>query len=318
MFLQLHFPRPVPQFHFTSTTSAMPESTIDLDSTYGAMFIGLLFACFFQGVLSLQVYHYYECYPNDSGWMKRFVALIWALDMVHLYLISHATYYYLVSNWGNPSALGNATLELDLHMLFIGLATILCQLFFLQRVWVFSNRNIYLMIFLVLGCLTTLVLDITMTAMLAIDREMNKANTFSQGVVAVFSIGAGIDVIIAILMCFYLARSMSDNERTNAVLSRIIQYTVGTGLLTSLVAVACLATYLLQPASFFSIAIHFSLGRMYTNALLATLNSRKKLKDSITHDTLPPVFADALISRSQEGSGTTLSSIEHKYVANDV
>jgi hypothetical protein len=55
------------------------------------------------------------------------------LDVAHLVLIAQATYHYLVSNWGNPPALQLTTTSLDLHLIFVGLATICCQSFFLRR-----------------------------------------------------------------------------------------------------------------------------------------------------------------------------------------
>ncbi|TFK39374.1 hypothetical protein BDQ12DRAFT_53551 [Crucibulum laeve] len=281
----------------------------DLDSTYGAMFIGLLFACFFQGVLSVQVYHYYENYPKDSIRVKLFVALLWILELAHLVLISHATYHYLVTNWGNPTALLYATQTLDLHLVFIGAATILCQSFFLHRIWIFSSRNIPLMVFLVLGCLSMLALDIVMTVIINRgDRSVALFNSFTPGVIAVFSISAGFDLILAGLLCFYLRNSTGNFDRMNTLVSRVIQYTVATGLLTSIVAVACLVAYLIRPTSFIFIAIHFSLGRMYTNALLATLNARQKLKESMMeHESLPPVFAAGILSKTHDDSDVLFS-----------
>ncbi|KAJ7448032.1 hypothetical protein FB451DRAFT_1411598 [Mycena latifolia] len=86
-----------------------------------------------------------------------------------------------------------------------------------------------------------------------------------------------------------------------------IQYTVATGLATSALAVGCLIAYLARPPSpsysscvpsldtehmrptdVSAQAMHFSLGRMYTNALLATLNSRRNLRKALEGSTLGP------------------------------
>ncbi|KAJ7279955.1 hypothetical protein C8J57DRAFT_1220484 [Mycena rebaudengoi] len=108
----------------------MPET---MDTTYGAMLIGVLFATFFQGVLTLQAYIYFESFPNDPIKLKTLVATVWVLDVAHLVLISQSCYYYLISSWGNDAALLFSTKPLDLHLVFVGLATGL--------IWTFSKKN---------------------------------------------------------------------------------------------------------------------------------------------------------------------------------
>jgi len=104
-------------------------------------------------------------------------------------------------------------------------------------------------------------------------------------VTSLFSIGAASDVLIALLLCFYLRRGNSGFDKTNSIISHLVRYTVTTGLATSMLAVACLVAYFVRPNTFIFIALHFSLGRMYTNSLLATLNSRRTLRISTSDHT---------------------------------
>ncbi|KAJ7801191.1 hypothetical protein B0H14DRAFT_3489957 [Mycena olivaceomarginata] len=98
--------------------------------------------------------------------------------------------------------------------------------------------------------------------------------------ISMFTIGAATDFCIAVSMVYYLLRGKAGFDTTNFILTRLIQYTVATGLASSLLAVACVIADFLKPKSYIFIAMHFSLGRMYTNALLATLNSRHKLRST--------------------------------------
>jgi hypothetical protein len=130
------------------------------------------------------------------------------LDFVHLVLISHATYYYLVTNWGNVAALALTTIELDLHLVFLSVATITCQAYFLHRyvkfwmnlavalrrklfsVWRFSNRNKLLTGVLATGCTSTLVLDLLLAAQTIAGRYSTKiAPSSKRESIAVFSTG---------------------------------------------------------------------------------------------------------------------------------
>ncbi|KAH8831392.1 hypothetical protein DL96DRAFT_828497 [Flagelloscypha sp. PMI_526] len=214
----------------------------NMHSTYGAMLIGVIFASFLQGVLTVQLYTYFEKYwSSDSKKLKFLVTVIWLLDLAHLGLISDATYHYLISNFGNDEALLYSTNPYDLHVAFIGLATITCQAFFLKRIWVFSNKNILLTGFLAFGCIGNFTLDIIVTSQIIRVRLTALFGQFESSIIAMFASGALFDVLTAVTMLFYLRRSKTQYLDTSGVISRIIQSVIATGLLTSLVACACLA-----------------------------------------------------------------------------
>ncbi|KAJ7633637.1 hypothetical protein DFH06DRAFT_689637 [Mycena polygramma] len=255
-----------------------------LDDTYGAMLIGTFFAIFFQGMLSVQAYIYYESFPDDSKRLKSLVAIVWTIDFVHLILICQVVYHYLISSWGNNAALLESTEALDLHLLLVGTAAILCQGFFLKRVWAFSKGNIWtraLTIASAAACLATLALDITMTIQTSSNNSFAVYRLVGREIeiITMFSLGAGVDLVIAGLLVWYLYGGRTGLEKTNFVLTKLIQYTVATGLATSMLALGCVVAYLINPGGFVFFAMHFSLGRMYTNALLATLNSRRNLRN---------------------------------------
>ncbi|KAJ7487148.1 hypothetical protein FB451DRAFT_1391993 [Mycena latifolia] len=75
-------------------------------------------------------------------------------------------------------------------------------------------------------------------------------------------------------------RDETSFDRTTFVIGRLIQYTVTTGLATSALAVGCLIAYLARPHTFILIAMHLSLGRMYTNALGLIERGAEGKKDS--------------------------------------
>ncbi|KAJ7216444.1 hypothetical protein GGX14DRAFT_604755 [Mycena pura] len=254
---------------------------VNMHDTYGSLLVGTFFAIFFQGILFVQAYVYYENFPNDSWYLKSLVAIVWSLDLADLVVICQSVYHYLVSNWGNPAALAVSTEPFDLHLVLVGAATILCQGFFLHRVYILSRRNWFLTGILSLGCLGTMAFAIWITVQTSRNKNVSVFATLGNERMAMFSIGAGVDLIIAMLLVYYLSRERTTFESTNLVLNKIIHYTVATGLATSLLAIAAVAANVIKPKSFVYLAIHYSLGRMYTNALLATLNLRRNLRSTI-------------------------------------
>ncbi|KAJ6583065.1 hypothetical protein DFH09DRAFT_1309302 [Mycena vulgaris] len=284
-----------------------------MDATYGAMFIGVLFATFFQGVLTLQAYIYYEAFPDDPVGLKALIASVWILDVAHLALICQACYHYLITSWGNNDALLVSTQPLDLHLVFVGMATAICQGFFLYRIWTFSKKNWILTGVLGAACLTTFVLDAAMSAQISRVPSVASFSALTGEVVTLFSLGAAVDVAIAVILVWYLRAGETSFNRTTFVIGRVIQYTVATGLATSALAVGCLIAYLARPHTFIFIAMHFSLGRMYTNALLATLNARHTLRRVLEGSTMGPSSGSSgptFLSRMQAATNNS-SSEEH-------
>ncbi|KAJ3993441.1 hypothetical protein F5050DRAFT_1714491 [Lentinula boryana] len=243
-----------------SAPACAPLQVPDLNDTYGAMLIGgssfcyivilntlkefpvltVYFSFSLQGILTLQTITYYDSYPRDPVSTKLIVATVWCFDTIHLVLIAQSVYHYLVNNWGFYPALTVSTWELDLNLTFIGLSSFLCQLFFLNRIWVFSRRNILLVGFLIALCTTTLVLDILVTVQIVQSRSVTEFGRRKGEIIAVFTSGALIypfteaDVALSLLLCYYIRRSRSGFERTDSLIDLIVKYTITTGLVTSL------------------------------------------------------------------------------------
>ncbi|KAF7332741.1 ANK-REP-REGION domain-containing protein [Mycena kentingensis (nom. inval.)] len=107
---------------------------VDMDTSFGALFIGVLFSALFLGLLTVQIYTYFSNFPADSLWLKLLVGFVWLLDAAHLGIVSQSSYHYLVTSWGSPAALFAATTPFDVHMAFVAIPTLLCQSFFLYRI----------------------------------------------------------------------------------------------------------------------------------------------------------------------------------------
>jgi len=249
-----------------------------LDSTYGALLVGLLFATFLQGFLTVQAYNYYEDYPKDPLRNKIIVGLVWCLDAIHLVLTAQSAYHYLITNWGYQPALVRSSREICVQLIFIAVPSFVCQIFFLNRIWMFSHRNIFIVGSILAICVVTLGLYIVITVQILQVPSVTEFGARRGEIIAAFTLGAGADILIAGLLWYYLQHDLTGFETTKSLVGRILRYTMATGLVTSALAVASVVAYLIRPQGFYFIAIHFCLGRMYTNALLVTLNARHKMR----------------------------------------
>ncbi|KAJ7059420.1 hypothetical protein C8F01DRAFT_214589 [Mycena amicta] len=258
--------------------SASPPP-MDIVLTHGAVYIGVLFATFLQGILTVQAYVYYERFPEDKPWLKSLVAVVWTIDFAHLILVAYVPWHALVINWGNPAIFFSPNNVLSMQILLIGLPTLLCQMFFLRRLWLFSKKNIYLISLLGPGSVTVFALDFFLAIQTTRSATAYLRDTAELS--AMFGLGAATDLCIALALVYYLRRGVSDMAATNHVISKVIRYTVATGLLSSWLAIFSLIANVLKPQAFIFMAGHLCLGRMYTNALLATLNARGTLRQTL-------------------------------------
>ncbi|KAF9037136.1 hypothetical protein BJ165DRAFT_1353589, partial [Panaeolus papilionaceus] len=237
-------------------------------------------AALFQGMLMIQAYNYFENFPNDRLRNKLIVSSVMVcalnpshkpfssltscsshsiLDTGHLILISMATYSNLVTNWGYIPSLGFAPLELNLHLVFTALSCLVAQLFFLERIWRFSRKNIWITGTLLLFALAPAVLEVHITTLIVQNTSVAEYAKNKDETMALFVSTAVADICLAVVTCYYLQKEKSAFATTQSVVSKALQIVVGSGMATSMIAIGGLI-----------LALHFQLGRTYTNALLLT------------------------------------------------
>ncbi|EJD50472.1 hypothetical protein AURDEDRAFT_160373 [Auricularia subglabra TFB-10046 SS5] len=78
----------------------MPTA-VPVDITLGASLIGLILSSIVFGVTCLQVYEYYTDNSGDKLFLRYLVAGVAVLDSLHVILISHSMYFFLVTNFGD-------------------------------------------------------------------------------------------------------------------------------------------------------------------------------------------------------------------------
>ncbi|KAH6880981.1 hypothetical protein BKA70DRAFT_171516 [Coprinopsis sp. MPI-PUGE-AT-0042] len=250
-----------------------------LDSTTGAAFVGMVVAAALHGVSCVQAWYYYT-HQTDKWPTKLLVASVMIFDTVHQALITHTVYTYSITYWGSPAQLNNLVWSLLVEVLFNGFTAVLVQSFLTHRVYLLSNRNYFLTGVLVLLVAAEFVCVIVFTAIsLQLETFTNLANLETLSV-TVNALAAAGDVLIAASLCTILHKSRTGFRKSDTMINKLIIFSVNTGFLTSLCAVASLISITVAGHSFLYIAFFFCIGRLYTNSLLATLNARKKIRGS--------------------------------------
>ncbi|SJK97752.1 uncharacterized protein ARMOST_01006 [Armillaria ostoyae] len=191
---------------YTYKVETGPEIPTVLSATFGAFHIGATLAAILFGVTNLQAVIYYKKYRNDWWFYKSAVALLWALDALHVALSTQVLYSFLME-FGNLQALFfDSTLWFAPWFTFLAVATSLGTGIF----FIYDTYNA--LPFFDAGELVT------------------KRSTCTFFATLVLS-----DFIIAIWMCCYLYRSKAATgfSTTTSMLLGLMRLILVSGLATS-------------------------------------------------------------------------------------
>ncbi|KAF8128176.1 hypothetical protein EV363DRAFT_1221732 [Boletus edulis] len=309
-----------------------------LDNTFGAFLIGVVVSATLYGVTIIQTWYYYNRYPSDPWYIKLLVAGVLLSDTCHQALITHTVYTYLVTDFETPTALANIVWSLivgylllrrlslthfllQVEVFFNGFTALFVQSFLAMRVYRLSSKSR-----LATGSVMVLVIgEFILVAVYAIQAyvsplfllaccshafslqfhtfvQLSSLKALSMSVNAVAAAG---DVLIAIFLCTLLQKSRTGFRRSDNMINKLIVFSINTGLLTSICAVASLISITAWPNTFIYIAFYFCLGRLYCNSLLATLNARKGLRGESRSDEMSLSLQGVQQKTNQSMIGTT-------------
>ncbi|KAF8558815.1 hypothetical protein OG21DRAFT_984905 [Imleria badia] len=249
-----------------------------LDNTFGALLIGVIIASVLYGCTCIQTWYYYTQYPSDQWYIKLLVAGVLISDSLHQIAISHAIYTYLVTDFGLFQELGNMVWSLAIQVFFNGFTTLLVQCFMATRIYRLSKKNWLAtglaMIMVIAQFLTAFVYGVKIVHLDTI-AEVLSLKVLSTLINATAAAG---DLLIAVVLFYLLQGSRTGFRKSDALINKLIIFTISTGLLTSLCAIATLICISALPHTFIYVIFYFCIGRLYCNTLLTTLNARKKLR----------------------------------------
>ncbi|KAJ7242177.1 hypothetical protein B0H12DRAFT_853224 [Mycena haematopus] len=215
----------------------------------------------------------------------RCISLVLAtlvLDSLHMALIIHVVYHYLITNYYNNAAMQVVVWSIAAEALPTGLTAMLVQSFYAFRVYRISDKTI---------CITALILLLVgatagcgiawVVIALSEPHTYDRLRRISPLAVSINALSTSVDVIITFMLCYMLLRSQAKSLADETLLNRLILITINTGLLTSLCAVSALAAIVYSPNSLIYAGFYFCIGRLYSNALLASLNARSVIRGQI-------------------------------------
>ncbi|THU91795.1 hypothetical protein K435DRAFT_780522, partial [Dendrothele bispora CBS 962.96] len=327
---------PTSQTQPTTTGASTPAPSVavpmpgvalpPLDPILGALYLGSTIAAILYGIICLQMF-LYTTSPRtkmDSRWFKSYVVFILLVDTVQQAMMMASIYRFLVSSFANPLALGDGgpgsgAVFTCAQGISSSIVLLFCQLFLSWRVWrfcAFSIKKVYRYT----TTLLTLSLSITSfcASMVFEATALNGGTSLGLSTPAYhtsyqifISCRIAFDVIVTVTMTLGLYRSRLDvtEARTNRIITMLIIFTVNTNLVTTILSISELTTFMSLPTTTVYGGIEYLTPKTYFNTFLAILNCREFIRGELSDgpgsiSSLPSFrFAQGSISRNSIGIG---------------
>ncbi|PBK90916.1 hypothetical protein ARMGADRAFT_1166583 [Armillaria gallica] len=277
---------------------------MDVLGTYGAMLAGGFVAAMLSGVVTIQALIYFRLYMQDSWRKKVMVLAIWVLDIVHSTFIFVSLFDYLVNHFGVQDRTDHIHWSIALTIVVTAMQTLIAHCYFSEKIHKSSDRNwaitvpILALAFFRLGeryrSVIRIVFDPSIPRVLVAASvstfEMIRLHRFSAfnedypGWIFTtgLSLSSAVDVLITAWLCYFLhllRRRIDAPSSMLQVIDSLTLYTLENGLLTSVATTASLICWLVMPTNLVFLGLHFVIEKLYANSVLASLNTRKELRE---------------------------------------
>jgi len=128
---------------------------------------------------------------------------------------------------------------------------------------------------------------------------------------------AVVDCFLAGAMCYYLQKGRSGFSQSDGIVTKLIQYVVGSGVVTAACAIATLVVITIKPYGLVWTVFYYMRSKLYVNSFLAFLNARQHIRKRIEGPSLPTSFSDVRFVVGQHYTQDSRSGSTGSHHSND-
>ncbi|OCH96041.1 hypothetical protein OBBRIDRAFT_359042 [Obba rivulosa] len=255
------------------------------DDTLGALFLGHMFSMLLYGVTSLQTWIYFRRYPQDPLVLRSLVLFLWTIDCLHVVLVTHGVYIYLITHFGEAIMTLKPTWSLIMIPVVSSISNCIVRGTFAYRLWKSSGRAILIHIIIVTLSLCIVAFAIFFSVKGFFVSSWSQVHRYEWAIYAGFSSEMTVNIIITVAQIRLLRRFRTGVRfrSVDALLHTLIVYSINTCFVTSVCSILGLVLFSALPDGLLYYAFYFVVSKLYLNALLANLNARSSLQESLHH-----------------------------------
>ncbi|KNZ77458.1 hypothetical protein J132_05416 [Termitomyces sp. J132] len=246
----------------------------DIASITGPPLIGVMLVWFLYGITVMQVYAYYQCFPEDNVKIK-------SLDTTQSVLVAADAFHWFANGFGNMGILFEPFMSPFDTPILDGIIAFAEQTFFcwrlrvLHKSWWLPSMVFFVAVVSLAGGIASGVGGYRLA-------DLGRLDTLKWQICLWLGGSALTDTLIAVVMTVLLLRSRrGEFQYTDNILTRIVRLTVETNAVTASVAIIAVVCPLAIPhVPTIVMAPTYALGKLYSNTLLAVLNNRIYMSSS--------------------------------------
>ncbi|KAF9011000.1 hypothetical protein BDZ89DRAFT_500480 [Hymenopellis radicata] len=249
----------------------------DYSMTVGVQLLGHFLNTYLYGIVTFQFVVYWNSGYKDPIWLKSLMIALFVMDTVHSCVAVYQAWEMCVLNYANPGYLAFISWTISFTGCANAITSVLSQTFLMHRLYVLT-RNKY-----VVGCAAILSFGALIFGFLcgirsAMLHEVARFPEVYNVVIAWLTFQITSDIFITCGLTFVLVRSKTGIRSTEKVLNRLIRGAIQTGFFATLFGLGHMLSFLCANDTSLHGFFVYPIGRIYTNTLLDSLNSRKKLR----------------------------------------
>ncbi|KAJ6586456.1 hypothetical protein DFH09DRAFT_1143423 [Mycena vulgaris] len=272
------------------------------DINLGPFLCGLAAQMFMTGVLTLQMWKYFEDNGKDPWPMKTFVSALFAASIFQSGTDFFIMYDAFVTGYGRIDYWNRYGWTLIYEPAWTACIAALSQGFFLHRCWQVTRSPIVLITGGV-GLLVSFGAGIAASAGLVARPYYTETSNIAVQVTTWLIASAVTDIGISIILIKHL-RTMKTGFSKEKTLSRIVRLTFETAALTSLIALVDLIVYLVSgKVNCVHLAFQLVIGKMYNHSVMVTLLARARIRSEFDSTSAGRVGATDSISGNRGTPG---------------
>jgi len=256
---------------------------LNVVSFYGPMLIGVFVSCILYGIFVLQTWNYFQSYIRDGRALKLFVFYLLLVETVETLLAMGVVFEPLIVEYAQPPPKGTTGLPflLPSQALMAVLVSAPVQLFTAWRIYIITES--YWMPGIASAfALASFGSSFYTTERIARARDIAHKAKLTHPWFLLFA--AATDIITTTTLIYSLSRKRSHDRSTNVVLGKIMKLALQTGMITTIFTLADAIAIYVSPQTAISFAFDFPVPKLYSNALLSTLNARSRLSRMVQLD----------------------------------
>jgi hypothetical protein len=253
---------------------------MDLSLILGPIVLAVVFNGAVYGTCIIQWYNYYTSGYRDPWYTRLLVLWVFFLDTFHTASATYMLWEFVVPNFGKPEIFVHLPWPYPTTPIFICLASVPVQIFLAYRIKGLSH-SWPLFIVISTFSLAQGACGFAGGVLATIDPDPAHFSALIPLANSWISIAVFVDVSITVSLFYFLRRSKTGFKRTDSIIERLIRTAIETssiGAIFCIIDVIVFTTHINTNLHFF-----FALpqGRIYTNTLMMTLNSRANLREEM-------------------------------------